>query len=108
MADTVSITLPPAMGATYWSDPDPEGSSGIHPTEQCPSCRGLVDDGDPVRKVGGQWMHDACAVTAITTADVDAAWLLLADMVAARPSKFRASDIKAVMSNVARIARNAG
>jgi hypothetical protein len=107
MSEPTTITLPPALAATEWDTYDHMngGDGGIHPVEKCLRCGKGVSDGDPMRKLGDEWMHDACAVEAITTADIDAAWLLLADMITARPSAFRASDIKAALSNVARIAR---
>lgn len=110
MTDTspITITLPPAREAAAWYDPHPEGGSGIHPAESCPSCPEPIDDGDPVRYVDGHWRHEACAIAAITSADGDRAWLLLADLISRRPSAFRASDIRAVMQNVARIARQTG
>jgi hypothetical protein len=105
MSNLVTIALPPAREAQEWADVDPEGSSGVHPAEECGLCNEEIGDGDQVRKVGAAWMHETCAVAAITQAAGDTAWLLLADMITARPSAFRASDIKAVLSNVARIAR---
>lgn len=100
--DRLTITLPPAMTAR---DVGSYAESGMHPAEKCALCRDSIEDGDPVRKVDDGWMHETCAVAAITQADGDAAWLILADMISARPSTFRASDIRAVMANVARIAR---
>lgn len=107
----IAITLPPAMVAQEWETYDHMNGpdEGVSPTEDCGAeCGDPIMDGDPVRKVGGDWMHDACAAKAITSAEGNQAWLTLADMIAARPSAFRASDIRAVMSNVARIARAGG
>jgi hypothetical protein len=105
----ITITLPPAGIAedrtTYSHMTGHEG--GMWPAEECEACNGPISDGDPVRKVGDDWLDETCAVKKITAADGDAAWLILADLVTARPSAFRASDIRAVMSNVARIGRRA-
>jgi hypothetical protein len=105
----VNVTLPAARAAVEWSNYDhmngPDG--GIHPVETCSACRHDVRDGDPMRKVGNDWLHEACALARITAADGDAAWLILADQVVARPSAFRATDIKVIMRNVSAIARRA-
>lgn len=100
----VTITLPPARlaEARYAED-------GLYvvPSEECAAgCNQLVSEGDPVRHIAGLgWVHDACAVRRITGMQVDEAWLVLADEITRRPSAFKASDIRAVMQNVARIAR---
>jgi hypothetical protein len=101
---SVTITLPPAQTATDIYD---GGCVATLPSGYCSAgCNVLINDGDPVRASSpGHWMHADCAIKQITEADTDRAWLLLADAVTRRPSAFKASDIKAVMQNVARIAR---
>ena len=100
----VTVTLPAAKEAVEVGDY--EGWTVI-PTGWCSAdCGQEITDGDLVRKVERDlWMHEACAIKRITESDADAAWLLLADAVIQRPSAFKASDIRAVLQNVARIAR---
>lgn len=109
-----TITLPaPILAAYHRGDGSPDDDSGIVPAEWCATDEGVgcgreIDEGDPVRSLDGRWLHETCAVKAITEADATDAWLTLADLIVARPSAFKASDIRAVLSNVARIARTGG
>jgi hypothetical protein len=109
----ITITLPAAKLAEdfYSSDPADDGTWPHDPCGLCSSPEQFewFNDGDHVRRVDGYgWVHERCAVARITSAQVDEAWLLLADAVTSRPSAFKASDIRAVMQNVARIARRGG
>lgn len=105
---SVTVTLPPARVAVEWADNDPEGGSGVAPADWCRGCETPIGDGDAVRKIAGRWLHDECAFAQLRAVSVDEAWLLLADEVVARPSAFRAGDVKAVMRNVVAIARRPG
>lgn len=69
-----------------------------------PGCGKSIEEDQPVRKMRGWWLHSDCARNAITGADVDEAWLLLADQVAARPHRFKASEIRTVLNAVTAIA----
>lgn len=103
----LTVTLPPPVQAVEWSTythmNGEEG--GTYPAAECASCDQPIADGDGVHKVGAEWLHQLCAVAAITGATPDLAWLILADQVIARPSAFRASEVKTIMRQVAAIAR---
>ena len=99
--EPVTITLPAARQAIYWETQGIEGGDcGMSPAEECASCDGPFEDGDPVRQIGTEWLHELCAVAAITGTTPDLAWLILADQVCARPSAFRASDASVVRTSV--------
>ncbi len=104
-----TVHLPPAARATEFDIYSDLGGvdCGFFPAGTCQAeCGQEFEDGDQVRRTSAsEWMHDACFVARIQDGDVDQAWLLLADAVVRRPSGFRASDIRSVMQNVARIAR---
>jgi len=106
--EPVAITLPSARLALYHygaGDPD---EMGMWPRWNCGYCLEPFEDGEPVRHTTSHgWGHEKCVIETLTTSTVDQAWLLLADAVTHRPSAFKASDIRAVMQNVARIARRA-
>lgn len=126
MSDEITLNLPaPAMAYWQLGTPDPDDSDRLWPAEHCgpfeppdpdfpderrigPGCGKSIDEDQPVRKMRGWWMHADCARDAITAADVDAAWLLIADQVAARPHKFRASEIRTVLNAVSTIASRRG
>lgn len=104
----VTITLPPAVLTEYRHSGHPEDGSELYPPsawEECPGCRKGFEEDQLVRKLDGRWHHEDCAIHRLTDGDVNQAWLTLAGAIAARPSAFRASDIKAVLNNVAAIAR---
>lgn len=103
----MTITLPPAQVATDIYD---QNAVTTTPSGWCSAgCKAPIQDGEHVRSIQpGLWMHEACALKHITDSDTNEAWLILADAVARRPSAFKASDIRAVMQNIAHIARNGG
>lgn len=117
--EQVTLTLPEAAVAMlYVAGSDPDDSDRMMPTDRCGTrsawdssvdrgCDKEFEDGDHVRKLRRVWLHAECAHDAITAADVDEAWLLIADQVAARPHKFRASEIRTVLNAVAAIASRA-
>lgn len=110
----LTIILAPAVVAEARSNgylPDGSLDVFVWPADWCTGpvyggvgCGKQINPDQPVRKVHGMWVHDDCARKAITTASVDEAWILLADQVAARPHTFRATEIRAIVQNVARIA----
>lgn len=104
--ERVTVSLPPPFVAEIrgWSR---EEAGELYPSERvdCLGCGEGFEEDQPVRKVGTRWAHEACTLQQLTDGDADTAWLTLADLIAARPSAFRASDIKAVLHNVALIAR---
>jgi hypothetical protein len=114
--EPVTLTLPePVVASWYIAGSDPDDSDRMMPAERCGTrsawdssadrgCDKEFEEGDHLRKLRGTWLHANCARDAITAADVDEAWLLIADQVAARPHKFRASDIRVVMRAVSAIA----
>jgi hypothetical protein len=107
-----TITLPPALIAearVYGAGPDE--TEQVWPAEWCPGevnggygCGKPIEDEQPVRKVRGEWVHDACARKAYAASTPAEAWILLADAVAARPHTFKATEIRTIISNVVRIA----
>jgi hypothetical protein len=104
----VTITLPPAVLTEYRHSGHPEEGAELFPAsawEECPGCGKGFEEDQLVRKLDGRWTHEDCAIRSLTTGSADDAWLTLAGVIAARPSAFRASDIKAVLTNVAAIAR---
>lgn len=120
MNDKVTLRLPaPAKAALRLAGSDPDDSDRMWPAEHCGhapwegdyvdvrGCAEKIDEGDPVRKLDGAWMHAHCAREAVVKADVDEAWLLLADQVAARPHVFRATEIRTVLNAVSAIASRA-
>ncbi len=122
MSDEITLRLP-ASAVAHWQlgSADPDDSDRLWPAEYCgpdgpwasdeehvgPGCGKPVTEDEPVRKMRGWWLHADCARAAITAADVDEAWLLIADQVAARPHKFRASEIRTVLNAVSAIASRA-
>lgn len=105
--EPVTITLPAARQAEDHTTYDRMSGfdGGMSPAEECASCDKPFVEGAPVRQVGAEWLHELCALAAIQGTTPDLAWLILAEQVVARPSAFRASDIKAILRNVAVIAR---
>lgn len=119
-AEQVTLRLPePIVAEDRRGYDHMNGETGaMWPAEQCGrrspwdgavdrGCDKPFQEGDHVRKVRGLWLHAECARAEVTAADVDQAWLLIADQVAARPHKFRASDIRTVMRAVSAIAARA-
>lgn len=119
MSDNVTLNLPaPAMAYWQLGGADPDDSDRLWPAETCgmagppddrfgPGCGKPIEEDQPVRKMRGWWLHSDCARDAVTSVDVDEAWLLIADQVAARPHKFRASEIRTVLNAVSAIASRA-
>lgn len=118
--EQVTLTLPAPLLAENRETYDHMNGydGGMWPAETCgmdgppddrlgPGCGKPISEDEPVRKMRGWWMHADCARDAITAADVDEAWLLIADQVAARPHKFKASEIRTVLNAVTAIASRA-
>lgn len=118
--EQVTLTLPAPLLAENRTTYDHMNGldGGVWPAETCgmggppddrfgPGCGKPISENQPVCKMRGWWLHADCARNAVTVADVDEAWLLIADQVAARPHKFRASEIRTVLNSVAAIASRA-
>lgn len=108
-----TIALPPALVAEDRSTYDHMNghSEYMWPADWCVAadnggygCGQPIRDGDHIRKVRGEWVHDACARKAYFAATSAEAWIMLADAVAARPHTFKATEIRTIVSNVVRIA----
>lgn len=77
------------------------------PLSDCPKCDQPIEVADRIRKVHSVWMHDDCAREAIRGMGASQSWLMLAEHVAATPSAFRASEIRAIVRAVIDIADGA-
>lgn len=108
-----TITLPPALVAEDRSTYDHMNghSEYMWPADWCHGadnggygCGKPIEHDQPIRKVRGEWLHDACARKAYAASTPAEAWILLADAVAARPHTFKATEIRTIISNVVRIA----
>lgn len=101
----ITVTLPPSVEAAFHYSSNPD-DSGMSPCDACQICLKPVADGELMRRTNSHgWTHEDCMIQSTTAAQADQAWLILADEVTHRPSAFKASDIRAVMQNVSRIAR---
>lgn len=116
--DHVTVTLPPATSVQI-TQGGPDIDTGaiydaIWPAEDCGGqvdvegtsigCGEPLAEGDPVRKLDGLWLHASCFRKQIAESDIEDAWLILAEAVAARPHAFRSRDIRAVLTQVADMA----
>lgn len=97
----LTITLPdPAISRPRRVPP---GYTAPAPSD-CPNCGGRIEPADRIRKVHSSWMHAECAQDVIGSMGTADLWLMLAEHVAATPSAFKASEIRAIVSAVVRIA----
>lgn len=97
-----------AEPASRRSDHHPAGPGDLPapPPSDCPKCREPIEPADRIRKVLTGWFHAECAREVIATMGNSNLWLMLAEQVAARPSAFKTSEIRAIVRAVIEIAES--
>lgn len=83
--------------------PQPDGSVYVQSTP-CHICRGAVVEGQSITYYDGWWAHEHCVTDHLLDAGSAKAWLTLGAQLARHPSTFKASEIKAIVNQLMRMA----
>lgn len=101
--EPIEITLVlPAVLADYRTEYDEP------PASWCRGCLGDIGGDKRAVKLAGLWMHEACARKRLDPAFPREAWLLVAEHIAAAPSRHRVATIRAAMTALAAMLRDGG
>jgi hypothetical protein len=87
------------------------GDDGVYGDEWTPWCLGCGRDiggGETAVKLGGLRMHEGCARQRLDPAFPRAAWIAVAEHIAAAPRRHRAASVRAALWALAAMLREAG
>ncbi len=81
---------------------------GDESTPWCLGCGGDIGGGQVAVKLGGLRIHEGCARQRLDPAFPRAAWIAVAEHIAAAPSRHRAASVRAALWSMAAMLREAG
>ncbi|NLU77807.1 hypothetical protein HCA58_05225 [Micromonospora sp. HNM0581] len=84
------------------------GVAGDEWTPWCLGCGRDIADGQVTVKLGGLRMHEGCARQRLDPTFPRAAWIAVAEHIAAAPSRHRAASVRAALWTLAAMLREAG
>ncbi|MBL6280130.1 hypothetical protein JMF97_28610 [Micromonospora fiedleri] len=91
----ITVCLPASVAGDEW-------------TPWCLGCGRDIADGQVAVKLGGLRMHEGCARQRLDPAFPRAAWIAVAEHIAAAPSRHRAATVRAALWTLAALLREAG
>jgi hypothetical protein len=74
------------------------------PSRPCPGCRQVTLEGDVITKLFRVWWHHDCAKSYLREKGKDEAWLVLGRQLSDRPTHFNATQTRAIVDQLVRIA----
>lgn len=102
-ATRTSITLP-VVDYSEHGYQEIDTGAWVHVEDHC-ACGERLADGDQIRYRADRPMHLACYRTAVESLAVRSAWVAIAEDMARAPSRHNAATVRAVLENLARLAR---
>ena len=77
------------------------------PSKPCPGCGKVTEVAEEITKVYRAWWHVSCARGWLADAGEDEAWKVIARQMAAKPSRYKTTEIRTVIEQLLRMAGGA-
>lgn len=71
----------------------------------CPGCKGTIEKGEQIVKLGHSWFHLDCGKDHLTATDVQNAWVMIAMDMARSPRSYGVKEIRVVMEHLIQVAQ---
>lgn len=83
--------------------PEPDTGAIVEYSTPCTVCRGDIAAGAQITYFRG-WAHARCVTDALLASEAGNAWLVLGAQLARRPSHFNATEVRAIVDQLLRLA----